>query len=1138
MKLLENVALVQFFLYEALDLETGLNTAFLGPNGTGKSALLDAIQLVVLAADRNRMHFNAAGEGKKQSRSLRDYCLGSFIPGGNQLKRQSSNTYVDLCFRDLETDVPFTAGVSLSASADSAAADLNGLYILPGVSLTAGFHVEREGGRDVVLAWRQFMHKASDLCREAGTTAWFSQNREEFTRRLLIDHLAGAGDTPNARALRSCFARSMKLGEEITDLSETLRVHLIESMPSGVKDFRARLDDVRALRDLIRRLKVRIDRASETIDKYGVVKTQRTNEANLEATKHVYATERLGEGVSAAEDQLHELASALEKAQLALGRAHIEVEQAREARDRAIADLHRNPDYARQRDENQSFAQAETTLKERHAALARQFKAMLEALLTAGRLAGMDDHRRTFEEAVAQVDALERSRETGQVPPAEAVHSALLAVAQAHSLVRRALALAEDEQRQTAARVRDARTARERASRGLVELREPTLALMNALAESGIEATPVCDLVTITDPDWQPIVESYLGPHIEALLVPAARELEAIDLYRGLRGARAIYGVKLALPSRLRDWNVPGPGNYAAQLVRGADRDAARYLQGELGRTELAESSAQLRAGVKALSKEGMVSSGGGIERRRLPGAAELKLGRGDNDARRKKAENDFLLAEQAERAACTTAEQLASTEKRLAPFADAKALQETIEAEFAGLRQAMGVVDELRTALVATQTDALSLVQERKLATDQRSQAAEDHVLTLSREAARLEERSKATMQQREVLVAQREVADAQERASKTHALYDANEADRHRQRLDERHGDDWLEKLAAVDRAIQIARSTAINADRDAWTLCSNYLSDYHLKNNDLVSDNWLGVLSYMLNDRQRLVDLELAEQEARAEEAYAAAVRVFRTDVAQALLTGFDRVNEQIEGLNAVLKAAPEFSNGERYLFRSHVLDQHKALHEFLLRVREHSGAEDDMFGAGALPEEFRAIVEGEANAALLQDSSPLHDHRRFFAYDIEVFHDGTSMGLLSKRFGQASGGEHRTPVYLIFGAALAAAYGKAKGGTQGGGLMLLDEAFEKMDPQNVRSAVRFLNGLGLQLIMAGPESDQAKLSSFLSIYYDMSRFGSRTVQFSKTIVHESARQLLQSDNFHAHPDLLAQEIARLEAERVAG
>jgi hypothetical protein len=92
---------------------------------------------------------------------------------------------------------------------------------------------------------------------------------------------------------------------------------------------------------------------------------------------------------------------------------------------------------------------------------------------------------------------------------------------------------------------------------------------------------------------------------------------------------------------------------------------------------------------------------------------------------------------------------------------------------------------------------------------------------------------------------------------------------------------------------------------------------------------------------------------------------------------------------------------------------------------------------------------------------------------------------------------------------------------------------------MDPQNVRATVQYLNALGLQLIMAGPESDQAKLSSFLSIYYDMSRFGSRNVQFKKNVVLDGARDLLQSDNFFVNPNLLQQEIDRLaEADNVTG
>ena len=63
---------------------------------------------------------------------------------------------------------------------------------------------------------------------------------------------------------------------------------------------------------------------------------------------------------------------------------------------------------------------------------------------------------------------------------------------------------------------------------------------------------PVCDLVCVTDRDWQPAIEAYLRTHVEALLVPPEHEERAVRLVRGLHGSRAVYGAKLALASHAR----------------------------------------------------------------------------------------------------------------------------------------------------------------------------------------------------------------------------------------------------------------------------------------------------------------------------------------------------------------------------------------------------------------------------------------------------------------------------------------------------------------------------------------------------------------------------------------------------------
>lgn len=124
---------------------------------------------------------------------------------------------------------------------------------------------------------------------------------------------------------------------------------------------------------------------------------------------------------------------------------------------------------------------------------------------------------------------------------------------------------------------------------------------------------------------------------------------------------------------------------------------------------------------------------------------------------------------------------------------------------------------------------------------------------------------------------------------------------------------------------------------------------------------------------------------------------------------------------------------------------------------------------------------------------------------------------------------SGGEHYTPLYVIFGAALKTAYGT--GPDSPSGVMLLDEAFKAMDAQNTRAAAKYLGDLGMQLVLAASESEQPKPLSRLSLYYDNVRYGSGTVELVPSTVGQKARDLLSADDHLLHPELVEQEIRRL-------
>jgi uncharacterized protein YPO0396 len=1140
MKQIEALGMVQYFLYEREDLQLGGNTAFLGPNGTGKTALLDAFQIVLLAADSNRTHFNASGEGKKRARSLREYCLGVYGQSDAERCRTSANTYINLIFRDPETNTPLTAGVSLSANAEDPDHTFNSLYILPGVALTTREHIDCETEKEAILPWRKFQHIAKDLCTLVGTKPVFTQNREEFLRELFVGHLASPGERPNTRAIRSAFARSLKLNKDVDDLNETLRQHLIEQRLTNVKAFRTRLEQFRDVREMIRRLVDRIERAGTVVDKYALVKREHTTHANLDALRALYEVERIAQELDEQQEKTEELNQQLETTVLGLGRAETEKAEAQEARDRALEVRSADPEYLKQAGDSKHLKEKENQHVNTCEELNRLLKLALESAVSAGKLPVMVNQKGNFEDAIRQVLDLQQHARDLLAPEPTAIRSAMQAMANIRGFVNKALSAAEQDTKKAADDQRDARTAWERSQRGQVQLRPAVIALQRLLADTGINATPICDLLKISDPQWQPVLEAYLSVHADALLVPESQELDAIRIYKEHKEARNIFKVKLALPSRGRSWVAKSSGKFAAQLIEGEDKAAVLYLQGELGQLSLANSAEQLRAGTKAISSDGMISSGGGVERMRLPALNELLIGRGDSNTQRHAAQNALEEAQAALVSAKNQAELISPVEQRLALFADIETTYPRLEALFTTAAAGNRELLVLQDALLSTQSDQLANLNATFEAASKRLTDAGENEKRLIALKSQLTSDLKAVDGRIETLTQQHGLAAIDEAKTRQHPLYNASEVDRHRIRYDERHGDNLGARMSDLQASIRKSEAAANNHDREAWEKLSFYLRDFQLQNTDITSSQWERAYKFILDDKQRLEEMELTEHEAKSQEAYEAAVKVFRTDVAQALLEGFEAIEEQINGLNDVLKHAPEFSNGERYRFKYAPVEQHRALYDFLKRVREHGDAEEDIFGgSGKVPEEFKVLVEGDATSELLQETSPLNDHRRFFSYDVEIFTHNKSIGLLSKRLGPGSGGEHRTPLYVIFGAALAAAYGKARGSQAGGGIMLLDEAFEKMDAQNVRATADYLNALGLQLVMAGPEADQAKMSSFLNIYYDMARYGSRTIQLTKSVVLDEARELLQSDNYLLHPELLEQAMSKIaETEHVIG
>ncbi|MBD8872821.1 SbcC/MukB-like Walker B domain-containing protein [Rhodanobacter sp. DHB23] len=1136
MQLLERVHLVQFFLFEAQTLELDATSAIIAPNGAGKSALLDALQVVLLGGDRSRIRFNAQAGGSARARSIRDYCLGVYRSGEEGRKRRTATTYITLVFRDQDSGVQLSAGIALGASADEPEHRVYGQYIVPGVALELADHLEANGR--LPLEWATFKELAVRRCREAGGKPELHSSSERFVKDLLFRLRAAPGAHPDVNAYRKAFQNALNL-QRVEDVDLFVRTLVAEDRPTDIARFRALLETFRQLKEKIAQVVARIA-AAETVDaQYERIAQQATRAASHRALGAEYARDLLAEQVEQAELACEAAADKLAATRRALEEAGYEQQAAEDAHAQANARLQGSQGYGEQAQIDELAGRDRAELARLKKELTRDVAFVREQWQALGKLGlpAVDVHALAGAQARwdAWYDVLAELSDEAALPwPAETVHGeARQALAAARPLIdaldghARALHARFDEAQ---GKLAAARQNQKRLAAGQAELNADVVRLMGYLRDEGIDAKPVCDLVRVDDAAWQPVIEAYLRSNVEALLIPAADEERAVKLYRALAGGRSVYGVKLALSSHARQGGGDAKPGSVAALLGGDNTDALAFLRRQLGELRCVDSEAELVASRQGLTRDGLLAKGGSIERLRLPATGELKIGATDNRARLRVLREEIDAAEHAVRELEPGLRRAEACQRGLARLADP---------------------DEAAQALRDRVLEHRQVEQRYRAALESRDAAADPDLLRLAEQVRELHDRLVACRTLRDGLLGKVAVDESNEKNAQRlleglqaqedlvarraveafrHPDVDPNRVERLREELDA--------KCPALEERSRRCEERAQDSDKqlgnllpEAWSQLAQYAKDHALAL-EFDTVDWRAARTLLAKELAHLRDSELANYQGEADRAYATATETFRSNVASTLHDNFDRLRTQINTLNRTLRASPAFSNNERYQFHHEVAPEYRELYRFIQRVVE-VGGEDNLFdSAGEVPAAFRELIED--NAAQRGAASPLDDYRRFFRFEVQIRHDDKVIGSLSERMRSGSGGEHRAPLYVIAGAALAAAYGKSEAHPGGIGLILLDEFGDKIDAQNARATVDYLRSLGLQLVLAAPDTAQGTLSGVLDSYIELFRDGD-LLQALRMEVQPAARELLLSDQFDLHPELLAEETARIAGEQ---
>ena len=177
-----------------------------------------------------------------------------------------------------------------------------------------------------------------------------------------------------------------------------------------------------------------------------------------------------------------------------------------------------------------------------------------------------------------------------------------------------------------------------------------------------------------------------------------------------------------------------------------------------------------------------------------------------------------------------------------------------------------------------------------------------------------------------------------------------------------------------------------------------------------------------------------------------------------------------------------------NGTRYQFKISASRDKKALYNMI--------TDDKNIGGYTLfTQSFESSYQAEINdlfGKLMadEDSKVLNeytDYRNYMDYDIEVC-EGDRKFLLSKNVAEKSGGETQVPYYVIIAASFNQIYSNDTIK-----LIMLDEAFDKMDEIRMQSMMEFFIKLDFQMILATPPGKMSVIgeqvnSIFLTIRDD--------------------------------------------------
>ncbi len=1036
------------------------NMLLAGVTGSGKSILMDLIQLV-LVGDQRLVRFNQSATGDRSDRSLKGYCLGDTKQeenGVTQYMRQSAITYVALEFAWPTGKRRETWGLRIEFAS---AAETHGKitpFFIP-LSLARSDFLDAEKRPLDYTAFKALAEAREGRLYTEGLEAYLRDMAQpthlNFDRAVLRALLPTAMSFTFLKSFNE-FARHFILPADKLDVGD---------VAASYRTFLAYERDLNELSDQFRKLA----RIHDTFARLTELRRDRAICRHLEASlRHQHAAGQL----AADEARLLRLKTENADEEKRLTEVIELIERGRSELGKINALIGETPE-----------GQLYKYIKGRNAELSRQISSLggigqsieqaLENRLRNARSWGQELRALPVELEAAPVHALERAvqavaaggvEQAGETLPAlgVAAQNAAAAASRAGGPTQKRLG----EIRQQLGQLRE-----EIAALKLGRLPFPTRlldALNNALLSRGAElpARHLRELCEVADERWRPAIEVAFARKFAVVVAPEHYD-QAEQIYYSMKASELGGGAgreSLVNPARALQRRKPVQPGSLAEKLKTSHPVAEALVSEAFGSLVCVERREALRDHDLAILPDGFMSRGAFVERSRFYD--------GNPFVGQKGLEQQRVWKER-------QADELANEERKLSPVERAlKSLND-------GWREHFEIAPSLYQDLArARELPKLQAELDDNIARLNRVDRSKFD--ELARDQARLEATLKAMEEERRALDRSEKRAEvrrieAQVAATRQAVSELAGEFAAIRNEVDV---SPWLKRLAglhdlmvskfpaqdeAARRFGRLSQRCEIRAV-SAWERLISRRRELALAHTRFADSDFSIESESNAGYEKQLAKLnqsEIPEYRAKAERERKNWEHLFRAQILEKLHHALLDVVNHLTLLNTALKKRPIGTNTYELRYRRN--PDYQLYHELLeaaAMVRE-----DDLFFASAdqrfrdaIAHFLKTLTEAPDGAEAVR----LLDYRHYYEYDMEVVEADGRKTSVDRHSGKFSGGENQSPYFIAILASYLRAYRRYTSRKQEPslGLVPIDEAFSKLSGERIKDCITALKAFDLQ------------------------------------------------------------------------